>query len=40
MPVKLHPCPSISVYREESQEMAETICAGKLDEDRAGAPAG
>ena len=29
-----------SVYREESKEMAETTRAGKLDEKRAGAPAG
>ena len=28
-----------SVYREESADMAETIRAGKLDEERAGPPA-
>jgi hypothetical protein len=29
-----------SVYREDSKDMAATIRAGKLDEKRAGAPAG
>jgi hypothetical protein len=29
-----------SIYREESKDMAETIRAGKLDEKRAGPPAG
>jgi hypothetical protein len=29
-----------SIYRAESKDMAETIRAGKLDEKRAGPPAG